>query len=54
MSTTLMSTTLLSLMFAAQGGFVGEAVRGRRFIFLLLSILLILGIIYMFKRINSK
>jgi hypothetical protein len=51
-----MSTSLLSLMFAAQGGLARyeEAIRGRRFIFLLLSILLVLGIIYMVKRIMSK
>jgi flagellar biogenesis protein FliO len=50
-----MSTSLLSLMLAAQGGLARyEAWRGRRFIGLLLGILLILGIIYMVKRIMSK
>ena len=47
------STSLFSLVLA-QGGFYGEAIRGRRFIFLLLSVLLILGIVYMVKRIMSK
>ena len=51
----MMSTSLLSLMFAAQVGAARlEAWRGRRFIFVPLAILLILAIIYMFKRISSK
>jgi len=51
----MMSTSLLSLMFAAQVGAARlEAWRGRRFVFVLLSVLLILGIIYMVKRIMSK
>jgi hypothetical protein len=42
-------------MFAAQAGAARlEAWRGRRFIFVLLTVLLILGIIYMVKRIMSK
>lgn len=51
----MMSTTLLSLLLAAQVGAARlEYWRGRRFIGLLLGILLILGIIYMVKRIMSK
>jgi hypothetical protein len=50
-----MSTSLLSLMLASQAGAARlEAWRGRRFIFVLLSILLILAIVYMVKRVMSK
>lgn len=51
----LMSTAMLSLMLAAQGAAARyEAWRGRRFLGMLLAVLMILGIIYLAKRIISK
>jgi hypothetical protein len=47
--------TLLSLMFAAQGEVARyQAWQGRRLFGLLLTILVVLGIIYLAKRIMSK
>jgi hypothetical protein len=46
---------MLSLMLAAQGAAARyEAWRGRRFLGMLLAVLMILGIIYLAKRIISK
>jgi hypothetical protein len=51
----MMSTSLLSLMLSAQGAAARyEAWRGRRFVGFLLAVFLIVGIVYMVKRMFSK